>query len=54
MVMPQDLSLHSAGVSCLCKTLSKITLTPKIERLLLQGKRLELIALVIPTEGENN
>lgn len=26
----------------------------KIERLLLQGKTLQLIALIIPTEGKNN
>lgn len=50
-MMPQDLSPHSAGVSCLCKTLPKLTLTPKI---LFQGKALQLIALITPTEGKNN
>lgn len=54
MVMPQDLSPHGAGVSCLCKTLPKLTLTPKTERLLLQGKTLELAALITPIEGKNN
>lgn len=53
-MMPQDLSPHSAGVSCLCKTLPKLTPTPKIDRLLLQGKTLQLIALITPIKGKNN